>query len=69
MTTSPARNPRFSQVIGEAIALEMEADSKVLVLGEDIGRSGGVFGVTRELQARSATVGVAETSANLTEIA
>lgn len=52
MTTSPARNPRFSQVIGEAIALEMEADSKVLLLGEDIGRSGGVFGVTRELQAR-----------------
>lgn len=50
--TSPVRNLRFSQVIGEAISQEMEADGKVLLFGEDIGRSGGVFGVTRQLQER-----------------
>jgi len=40
---------RFSQAVGEAIAQEMEADQRVLILGEDIGRCGGVFGVTRGL--------------------
>lgn len=46
------RSLRFSQAVGEAIAQEMEADPRVLALGEDIGRSGGVFGVTRTLQER-----------------
>lgn len=50
--TEPVRNVRFSQAIGEAIAGEMEADERVLLLGEDVGRSGGVFGVTRGLQER-----------------
>jgi pyruvate/2-oxoglutarate/acetoin dehydrogenase E1 component len=52
MTQPPPRSARFSQVIGEAIAHEMESDPKVMVLGEDIGRSGGVFAVTRHLQDR-----------------
>lgn len=52
MTVQIPRSLRFSQVIGEAIAQEMEADPKVLVLGEDVGRSGGVFAVTRHLQER-----------------
>jgi len=47
-----SRSLRFSQAVGEAIAHEMEADPKVLALGEDIGRSGGVFAVTRGLQER-----------------
>jgi len=46
------RSVRFSQVVGEAIAHEMEADPKVILLGEDIGRQGGVFSVTRGLQER-----------------
>ncbi len=49
---TPPRNIRFSQAVGEAIAHEMEADDRVLLLGEDVGRSGGVFGVTRHLQER-----------------
>ncbi len=61
MNSTPVRNLRFSQVIGEAIALEMEADPKVLLLGEDIGRSGGVFGVTRQLQARFGEARVRDT--------
>ena len=39
-------------VIAEAIAMEMERDPRVLVLGEDVGRYGGVFGSTRGLQER-----------------
>jgi len=52
MTNQSPRKIRFSQAIGEAISLEMELDPKVLVLGEDVGRSGGVFAVTRHLQER-----------------
>jgi pyruvate dehydrogenase E1 component beta subunit len=61
MNSTTIRNLRFSQVIGEAISLEMEADQKVLVLGEDIGRNGGVFGVTRQLQARFGEARVRDT--------
>jgi pyruvate dehydrogenase E1 component beta subunit len=61
MTSSPARSIRFSQAIGEAIALEMEADDKILLFGEDVGRSGGVFAVTRNLQARFGEARVRDT--------
>jgi len=49
MSDTRGRALRFSQAVGEAIAQEMEADQRVLILGEDIGRCGGVFGVTRGL--------------------
>lgn len=35
--------------VQETIRQEMERDSRVLVLGEDVGRKGGVFGATRGL--------------------
>jgi pyruvate dehydrogenase E1 component beta subunit len=38
--------------IAEGIAQEMERDPSVLMLGEDVGRLGGVFGASRGLQAR-----------------
>lgn len=44
------RNLNVSQCIAEALLQEMEADSSVVVLGEDVGRHGGVFGSTRGLQ-------------------
>jgi pyruvate dehydrogenase E1 component beta subunit len=46
------RNRPTSAYVAEAIGLEMEADDRVLVLGEDVGRMGGVFGSTRDLQRR-----------------
>jgi pyruvate/2-oxoglutarate/acetoin dehydrogenase E1 component len=46
------RNLNLSQSIAEAIALEMESDERIVVLGEDVGRLGGVFGATRTLQRR-----------------
>jgi len=43
---------RFGQAIGKALADAMEADPKVILLGEDIGEAGGPFGVTRGLYQR-----------------
>lgn len=40
------------QAINLALAQEMEADDRVLLLGEDIGVNGGVFRVTEGLQQR-----------------
>ena len=45
-----ARNLNLSQCISEALHLEMERDPQVLVIGEDVGGQGGVFGATRGLQ-------------------
>jgi len=44
MTT--ARKLTMAQAIVEAIRQEMERDTKVFVMGEDIGRYGGIFGAT-----------------------
>src|SRR5919107_1551037 len=38
------------QAIHEGLAEEMRADESVMVLGEDVGRAGGVFRVTQDLQ-------------------
>lgn len=48
--TATLRNRPTSAFIAEAIQLEMEQDEKIVVLGEDVGRMGGVFGSTRGLQ-------------------
>ncbi len=45
----PPRNINVSQAIAEGILLEMEADPSIVVIGEDVGRQGGVFGSTRGL--------------------
>src|SRR5688572_26035944 len=37
------------EAIQEAMRQEMERDSRVMVLGEDVGRKGGVFGATKGL--------------------
>lgn len=37
------------QAIGDALRLEMKADPRVVVLGEDVGKVGGVFRVTHGL--------------------
>lgn len=40
------------QAIHDALAIEMERDPRVVLLGEDIGRNGGVFRATEGLWAR-----------------
>lgn len=51
MENASKRNSRnASQIIAEALDIEMGRDENVIVLGEDVGRMGGVFGTTRLLQ-------------------
>src|SRR5438034_8978887 len=52
MSATATRNVNVSQAIAGAIALEMERDGRIVVLGEDVARLGGVFGTTRNLQKR-----------------
>ncbi len=52
MTRPNARDITVSEAICEAIGQEMEANEMVLVLGEDVGVYGGVFGATDGLMAR-----------------
>ncbi|MBL8745070.1 MAG: alpha-ketoacid dehydrogenase subunit beta [Phycisphaerae bacterium] len=45
-------NLTLVQAINLALAQEMELDDRVILLGEDVGKNGGVFRVTEGLQAR-----------------
>lgn len=45
-------NLTLVQAINLALTQEMEADNRVVLLGEDVGKNGGVFRVTEGLQAR-----------------
>jgi 2-oxoisovalerate dehydrogenase E1 component len=47
-----ARLISMSEAIAEALAQEMARDERVFVLGEDVGRIGGIFGCTRGLLER-----------------
>ena len=38
------------QAINDALRLEMQRDPRVVILGEDVGKVGGVFRVTQGLQ-------------------
>ncbi len=58
---SVSRNRILSAYIAEAIAQEMERDEQIVVLGEDVGEMGGVFGATRDLQRRFGEDRVADT--------
>jgi acetoin:2,6-dichlorophenolindophenol oxidoreductase subunit beta len=51
--STPAQAIRnMSHLIAITIAEAMEVDERVVVIGEDVGRMGGVFGATRGLQRR-----------------
>jgi 2-oxoisovalerate dehydrogenase E1 component len=47
--TGPARELGFAEALKEALAQEMERDPRVFVLGEDVGKIGGIFAATRGL--------------------
>src|SRR4028118_802267 len=49
------------QAIHDGLAEEMRADERVMVLGEDVGRAGGVFRVTQGLQEEFGTSRVFDT--------
>ncbi len=50
MTAKKRDSNNASQIMAEALHLEMERDENVVLLGEDVGRMGGVFGSSRRLQ-------------------
>ncbi len=54
-------NLTLVQAINLALTQEMEADPRVVVLGEDVGKNGGVFRVTEGLQARFGAERVVDT--------
>ena len=43
MTETTSRKLTMAQAIAEAIGQEMERDPEVFVLGEDVGKYGGIF--------------------------
>ena len=55
------RNLNLSQCISESLHLEMERDRNVVVVGEDVGMQGGVFGATRGLQKKFGSARVIDT--------
>jgi 2-oxoisovalerate dehydrogenase E1 component beta subunit len=52
---------RMIEAVRAAMAEEMERDDRVLVMGEDVGRKGGVFGATDGLYARFGEARVLDT--------
>lgn len=47
--TGAARELTYAQAANEAIRIAMESDSSVILMGEDVGAYGNVFGVTQGL--------------------
>ena len=60
MDTTP-RELSYAQAIQEAMAIAMEADERVFLMGEDIGVYGGAFQVTGDLVERFGTERVMDT--------
>lgn len=52
MATTKNRTLTMAQAISEAIGQEMERDPEVFVMGEDIGKYGGIFSATSGLLAK-----------------
>lgn len=61
MSTDTPRKLTMAQAISEAIAQEMARDPEVFVLGEDIGKYGGIFGATGGLLERFGKTRVIDT--------
>lgn len=56
-----AESPRYMAAIGGALGKEMERDPRVTLLGIDVGRGGGVYGVTKGLYERFGSERVRDT--------
>lgn len=58
----------YARAINEALAEEMRRDERVFLMGQDIGKLGGVFGVTKGLYDQFGSVRVRDTAINETFI-
>src|SRR5256714_10664114 len=52
LTSTPMPERTLVQAVRDALYEEMERDDRVCILGEDVGRKGGVFKATEGLQQR-----------------
>ncbi|TPI18320.1 MULTISPECIES: transketolase C-terminal domain-containing protein [unclassified Mesorhizobium] len=59
--TASIRKINASQAVAESLMQEMARDESVVLLGEDVGRSGGVFGSSRDLLERFGPMRVRDT--------
>jgi len=59
--TASIRRINASQAVAESLMQEMARDESVVLLGEDVGRSGGVFGSSRDLLERFGPMRVRDT--------
>lgn len=50
MKTNTTREITYREAIREGLVQEMRADKSVIFIGEDVGRFGGIFGVTKSVQ-------------------
>jgi 2-oxoisovalerate dehydrogenase E1 component len=55
------REISFAEALKEAVSQEMERDPRVFVLGEDVGKIGGIFAATRGLQEKFGAARVRDT--------
>jgi pyruvate dehydrogenase E1 component beta subunit len=60
-TTVETRSLKFWQGINQALSEEMERDERVVLVGEDVARPGGPYGVTRGLRDRFGDMRVRDT--------
>jgi len=69
-TETPPEAPQlgYARAINQALAEEMRREQRVWMLGQDVGRMGGVFGVTRGLFDEFGTDRVRDTTLNETFI-
>lgn len=65
---SEMREISYSEAIYEALREEMERDPSVFIMGEDVGKFGGGFGVTRDLVERFGEYRVRDTPISETGI-
>lgn len=61
MSTSTKVAPFGSQIVAETLLEAMTEDERIIVLGEDVARLGGVFGATRKLHAQFGSERVLDT--------
>ncbi|MDO8212414.1 alpha-ketoacid dehydrogenase subunit beta [Conexibacter sp. CPCC 206217] len=60
-TAAPTKALKFWQGVNQAMVEEMERDERVVLVGEDVGKPGGPYGVTRGLQDRFGEMRVRDT--------
>jgi pyruvate/2-oxoglutarate/acetoin dehydrogenase E1 component len=67
-TAAVTETINYAHAINQALAEEMRRDERVWMMGQDIGRMGGVFGVTRGLLDEFGAMRVRDTTINETFI-